>query len=214
MGGRTQHGWKVSYLCKSIKHDLLSSSSICSAVVQQVCGLRGHKFTRIDNSSSSQQYPFHKSTIFAPFLHWTNGSGWHWAVTNCDGALADTRLIHELVEGWAGGVLPAQPMGSLWAQHGPPLLPIRRSCGLPQEQLWLLHSAVLCGRQAHFQNAFLTHTSCLSRHAILLFSILRIFFFGGSVAVQQSSGSDLYKRLGKGKNCSFLLCPLQCLCDL
>lgn len=225
MGGRAQSGWKVSYLCKSIKHDLLSSSSICNAVVQQVCSLQGHKSTHIDTFLPSRQFPFCKSTIFALFRRWSEGSGWCRAVANCGGALAETTSSSTMLwksprEYPARGILPTprttptKRTRHSGACHRHPLLPVCRSHGLPQAQLWLLYSAVLCGRQALFQNAFLTQTSRLSRHAILLFSILRIFFFGGSVAVQQSPESDLYKRLGKGKNYSFLLCPLQCLCDL
>lgn len=48
IGGRAQSAWKMSYLCKSIHCDLLSSYSICKAVVQQVCSLQGHKSTHID----------------------------------------------------------------------------------------------------------------------------------------------------------------------
>lgn len=219
MGGRAQSGWNVSYLCKSIKRDLLSSSSICNVVVQQVCSLQGHKSTRIDTFPPSQQFPFRKSTVFALFPCSSKGSGWCWVVTNCDSALGKTPLIHKLVKGWAGGILPSPPMGTnkadhVGAQHKPSLLPVCRSHGLPQTQLWLFYSAVLCRQQALFQNAFLTQTSRLSRHATFLFSILRIFFFGGSVAMQQSPEYDLYERLGKRKNYAFLLCPLECLCDL
>lgn len=106
-------------------------------------------------------------------------------VTNCDGALGKTHLILKLVKGWAGHVLPAPSTGTKKADysgipHRLPLLPPCRTHHLPQTQIWLLYSAVLCGQQAHFQNAFLRHTSHLSRYATLLFSTLRIFFLRGS----------------------------------
>lgn len=191
MEGRAQSGWKVSYLSESSKRDLLSSSSTCNAVVWQVRSRQGQESTCTDTFPPSQQFPICKSTSFALVLHWSKWSGWCWVVTNCDSALGKTRLIHKLVKRWADGALPVPPMGTnhrdhLGARHGPPLLPVCRSHGLPQTQLWLLYSAVLCGRQSLLQNAFLTHPSRLSRHATLLFSILRMFFFRGSVAVKQS----------------------------
>lgn len=60
MGGRAQSAWKVSYLCKSIQCDLLSLYSICTAVVQQVCGLQGHKSTHRHFSSIPAVLPLEK----------------------------------------------------------------------------------------------------------------------------------------------------------
>lgn len=109
MGGRTQSGWKVSYLCKSIACDLLSSSSICSAVGQQVCRLQGHKSTCTHSFPLSQQ-PFScKSTIFALFLHWFQGGGWCWAVTNSGQDMTHLQAC-EMVSRWLASCPP-----HLWA---------------------------------------------------------------------------------------------------
>lgn len=109
MGGKAQSAWKVSYLCKSIQCDLLSSYSICKAVVQQVGSLESQKSTYIDVFPPSQQFSLWKSMIFVLFLSWYKGSGWCWVITNCDSALSKPRLMPKLVQGWAGSILPWYP---------------------------------------------------------------------------------------------------------
>lgn len=172
--------------------------------------------------------PFEQSafceTQFLQFLHWSEGSGWYWAIANCDhwpdavaGAQGQSKSVC-FFSCACERVTAQYPVHTIYGHqqwwHGPSFLSACRSHDLPQTQFWLLYSGALRGRRALFQNAFLTQTSRLSRHATLPFSIFRIFIFRGSVAVQQSPESDLYKGVEKGKNYSFLLRPLLCLCEL